>query len=200
MKVCREKRLLSAVSRETFLRLSLYVKLLLKWNDKINFIGKSTEDIIWDRHIKDSLQLMKFIKKQEIIMDFGTGAGFPGMVISIAGENKVILVEKNSKKCAFLRQVKLATNSCAIIKNCTIEETKDNNVDTITCRAFASLVKIFEISAGYKAKLLLLRGANYKNEIEEALANNWRFNLQVHPSETCEESAILIIDQITNHG
>jgi 16S rRNA (guanine527-N7)-methyltransferase len=184
------------VSRETLEAFELYIKLILKWNKAINLIAKSTEQDIWQRHIADSAQLIKFIPKTATVLDIGSGAGFPGVIISLLQGNKVVLIEKNSKKCAFLHRIKATTNANIEIKNETITETTIKGIDIITCRALTSLANILELTERFKVKLVLLKGTGYKDEIIEAKAQNWQFNLKIEPSKTNKESAILIVDKI----
>ena len=100
------------VSRETFNKLDDYVNLLLSTNKKFNLIGKSTEENIWQRHIIDSIQLIKLLNlEQDIVIDVGTGAGIPGIILSICGVNTVYLVESKTKKTNFLKE---AANSLII--------------------------------------------------------------------------------------
>ena len=82
----------------TFNKLDDYVNLLLSTNKKFNLIGKSTEENIWQRHIIDSIQLIKLLNlEQDIVIDVGTGAGIPGIILSICGVNTVYLVESKTK-------------------------------------------------------------------------------------------------------
>ena len=103
-----EKELLSLpnVSRETILRWERYVEDLLKWNKQINLIGPLTEGDIWRRHILDSAQLLPHIPSDaKTITDFGTGAGLPGLIIALAENYDVHLVESNRKKTSFLHHI-----------------------------------------------------------------------------------------------
>ena len=186
------------VSRETIQKLEKFAKLLLKWNKSTNLIAKSTETELWNRHILDSLQLLKLIGNEEIL-DIGTGAGFPGVVISIAGGNKVFLVEKNAKKCAFLHQVKAEIGGNFEIINESIEHIPVKNIEIITCRAFASVKKILELTCRLLAKdtkLLLLKGESYKVELDEAKSSGWYFDHEVVKSITNKSGAVLILSNI----
>ena len=104
------------VSRETIKKLESYQALVKEWNSKFNLISKSTENIIWERHIVDSLQLIKFItQKDKILLDLGSGAGFPGVVLAIACQElypdlKINLVESIGKKTTFLQEVNKILN------------------------------------------------------------------------------------------
>ena len=100
------------VSREALKRIVEFERLLLKWNKTINLVSKTTEDKFWQRHILDSLQLLKYIKGKDIhVIDVGCGAGLPGIVLSIAGIKNVSLVETDSRKVAFLYQAAKISNN-----------------------------------------------------------------------------------------
>ena len=91
------------VSRETYEKLCVFHKILIKWQNSINLISKSTVKSIWERHFLDSAQLYTFVKDVKgNIIDFGSGAGFPGMVMAIMGKKNIHLVESDYKKCIFL--------------------------------------------------------------------------------------------------
>ena len=99
------------VSRETIKTLSVFEKLLISENKSLNLIGKSTVNQIWQRHILDSFQVIDFIENSDkTLIDIGSGAGFPGLIIAIAAKDrkipiKVSLVDKSSKKTKFLKRV-----------------------------------------------------------------------------------------------
>ncbi len=99
------------VSRETFLKLEQFINLLLKWNKAINLISKSHDmpEDIWNRHILDSAQLAQYIPQDaKTITDFGSGGGFPGLILAILADWQVHLIESDGRKCAFLAEVKTA--------------------------------------------------------------------------------------------
>mgnify|MGYP003308141806 CR=1 FL=1 len=104
------------VSRETIDELKKYEALVLEWNNKFNLISKSSVQYIWNRHILDSLQLCQFVKNTDRVMfDFGSGAGFPAIVLSIVSKQlfpdlKIYLIESISKKAMFLNFVKDSLN------------------------------------------------------------------------------------------
>jgi 16S rRNA (guanine527-N7)-methyltransferase len=80
------------VSRGEYEILLKYQSLLLKWNKSINLISKASENDLWERHINDSIQLLKYIDLMESVVDIGSGAGFPGIVLSIGGVQNVTLI------------------------------------------------------------------------------------------------------------
>ena len=135
------------VSRETILKLRDYESLVLEWNNKINLVSRSSAENLWNRHIEDSLQLIQFIKPTDkTLYDFGSGAGFPAIVIAIAAEQlfpdlTVNLVESIGKKTLFLNAVKKELNLNINIHHDRIENLKIQKVDIISeitriCKTF----------------------------------------------------------------
>ncbi len=178
------------ISRETIDRLKEYQDLLLKWNKSFNLIGTKEKENIWFRHIVDSAQLLNFIKTKNIeLLDVGSGAGLPGIVLSICGIKKVFLVESNAKKCSFLLQAsRISSNKIEIIND--RAENLSMECDILTCRAFASVTRIFEATEGIavREKYLLLKGKNYFSELKNAGQT-----AIIHDSITCETGKILEI-------
>jgi 16S rRNA (guanine527-N7)-methyltransferase len=169
------------VSRE---RLIEYQSLLLKWNKSINMISKNSEDDIWERHILDSLQLIKYIKLDDRIIDIGSGAGLPGIVLSIGGVKDVTLVESDSRKAVFLRQAsKLSLNKISIIEE-RLDSSFKGNYDILTCRGFGSINNILQLTSNLKlGRMLLLKGKSCDKEVIEA-NKHWLFNVLLHDSIT----------------
>jgi 16S rRNA (guanine527-N7)-methyltransferase len=115
-----------AVSRETVAKLDAYVDLLQRWQKIKNLVAPSTLDQIWTRHIADSAQLLPLIGGARTIVDLGSGAGFPGLVIAIAhadqNDFQVHLVESNTRKASFLREVARVTGAPVTVHAVRIEE------------------------------------------------------------------------------
>ncbi|WP_422229052.1 16S rRNA (guanine(527)-N(7))-methyltransferase RsmG [Rickettsia endosymbiont of Halotydeus destructor] len=179
------------IPREIIEELKEYQELVLKWNNTINLVSNNSIKDFWSRHIIDSLQLLQYIDNKDIyLIDMGSGAGFPGMILSIAGIKSVILIESDIRKCAFLKKV--ANRNVQVI-NQRVEKVKAA-CEVLTCRAFASLNMIFNYTENIlvKEKFLLLKGKNYHIELEEA-RKNWSFDYSVHKSMTSEEGKILEI-------
>src|SRR5579872_6350644 len=102
------------VSRETLDRLTLYVELLIAWNRRINLVGANTIGDIWRRHILDSAQLMPLLPDgTRVVVDVGSGAGLPGLVLAMLGVPEVHLVESDQRKAAFLREAQRVTGTPA---------------------------------------------------------------------------------------
>jgi len=186
------------VSRETLTKLEEFVSLVLKWNKAINLIGKSTEKDIWNRHILDSLQILPLVEGKTV-MDIGTGAGFPGMILALSGAKDVLLVEKNGKKCAFLHQVKSNLGINCNIYNSRIEDIDSVYPEVITCRAFASIEKILLLIEKFVTQnvtIVLLKGENYQKEIQEAQDMGWIFEYNSINSITETGAVVLILKHI----
>lgn len=189
------------VSHETMEKLTAYKALVIEWNSKFNLISKSSVENIWERHILDSLQLYKFISPTDKkILDFGSGAGFPAIVLAIAAEQfnpelRFNLIESIGKKTLFLNTVKKELGLNVNIYHDRIENVKIKNVDIITSRALASLSKLFEYSLPFcsaRTGMIFPKGENWNNEVQEA-AKKWKFDYKAETSETSENGKILYI-------
>ena len=173
-----------------------YIDLLLIFNKKYNLISKSTEKAVWNRHILDSAQIVKYIdfKKDHILSDFGSGAGLPGVVLSIANTNPnfhVKLYEKSPVKRAFLSDIQ------KISKFDIQENVYDYNfiqTDYIVCRAFKKLDLIFDISrekVKNTHKLIILKGKNALNDLKK-LPKDKNYRYKTVDSITDKDSKIII--------
>ena len=194
------------VSRETYEKLCMFHKTLMKWQNSINLISKNTIKNIWERHFLDSAQLYKFVKGVEgNIIDFGSGAGFPGLVLAIMGKKNIHLVESDYKKCVFLKEIAMLTETDITIHNCRIEDLNFINVDLITCRALAPLSKLIEYveifinksiaESRTSPKLLFLKGKSYYSEVME-LSKIKKISFKEYPSITDVHGKILYIYKV----
>ena len=189
------------VSRETILKLRDYESLVLEWNNKINLVSRSSAENLWNRHIEDSLQLIQFIKPTDkTLYDFGSGAGFPAIVLAIAAEQlfpdlAVNLVESIGKKTLFLNAVKKELNLNINIHHDRIENLKIQKVDIISSRALASLPKLLEYAKPFcdkDTRLIFPKGENWKKEVGLA-QQQWSFNYEAVQSLTDASGQILNI-------
>lgn len=175
------------VSRETFDRLQSYHDLLLKWQARVNLISPDTIATAWERHFLDSLQLLNHIENPDKkIIDLGSGAGFPGMTIAIAGAGNVHLIESDGKKVQFLKEVARITKTRITIHHARIEDKPTSTGDIIISRACSPLDKLLSHSSHYVSHetiCLFHKGKNYSKELEEANAH-WNFQYIVLPSIT----------------
>jgi 16S rRNA (guanine527-N7)-methyltransferase len=181
-------------------KLKKFHNYLLEYNKRYNLISKNTEKSIWFRHILDSAQIIKFIdaSKDQNIVDFGSGAGFPGLIIAFYNENKgfhVKLYEKSPVKRAFLSNIKEKLD----IRNLDIDNdlyAEEIFADIIVCRAFKKLEEILKISretVKKPHKLIILKGKNAQSEINNvSLGSNYSYKLE--KSITDHDSKIIIVD------
>lgn len=176
-----------------------YVLAILQENQNFNFIGKSTILDIWERHILDSAQLMRFIQnKNAKFADLGSGAGFPGMVLSILGLREMHLIEKAFRKADFLRKAKLFSPNRVFVHQAKLEEMVAIEFDCIVSRALAPLPGLLEHSRKFLKKdgyCLFLKGKNLPQEIVDA-KKNFQFEYELHPSLTSSESNIIKVFNI----
>lgn len=180
-------------TKEKFIK---YENLLREWSQKMNLVAPSTLTDIQTRHIQDSAQLAKFIPKDINIIDLGSGAGFPGVVLAILGWN-VVCIESITKKTNFLNALKSELD----LPNLTIINDRiENYLSKIpantgnfvfTARAFAPLVKIFDYTHKKKYRLFLLKGREIEKEISVA-KTKYKFDYELHKSETGDGFIICI--------
>lgn len=178
-----------------------YLDLLLTWNKKINLVSAGDKNELIERHVLDSLQLVPYLDKDCVLFDLGSGAGFPGLMLSYAGIKEVHLVEKVEKKADFLRvAASLSPNKINIYSH-NVELIKPLCCDVITARGFAELDKIFALAQGLvkeNTKFLLLKGKNIAEEIKKA-SIKWSFEYIIHKSKTSEDGCIIEIRQLKKH-
>lgn len=176
-----------------------FVISLLSENQNFNFIGKSTILDIWERHILDSAQLMRFIPDKNIkFADIGTGAGFPGIILSILGLREMHLIEKSFRKADFLRKAKLFSSNRVFVHQAKLEEMDAIEFDCIVSRALAPLTGLLEYADKFLKKggyCLFLKGKNLPKELEEA-QKNFRFEYELNPSLTSSESNVIKVSNI----
>jgi len=195
----------SQVSRETIESLMKYEELLIKNNNSFNLIGNSTINYIWHRHFLDSFQVIDFIdKNQKTLVDIGSGAGFPGLVLSIVAKErkiplKIKLIEKSKRKINFLKEIitKLKLNANAIYQD--VEDEKFHFVDdTFVARAFKPLPKIIELihnKAKNFKKIIIFLGKNGQDGLLQA-SKNWDIKYKQTMSVTNSDSVIIEINKL----
>lgn len=195
------------ISRETREKLELYEALLKRWQKTINLVAPSTIETVWHRHFADSAQLWPHRPPAaKTWLDLGSGAGFPGLVLAIlasdTGGTRHILVESDSRKAAFLREVARATGVAVDILCMRIESpethAKVGVADCVTARALAPLSRLIEIAAPYFAPSTLgmfLKGREVAAEIGTA-AERWQFAYELIPSVTEEGGRIVLLSAL----
>ena len=191
------------VSRETIEKLNKYKDILLNSNKLLNLIGKTTENHIFSRHFTDSAQIYDLIEDKSEIIDLGSGAGFPGVIIKILMNNNktdgnITLIEKSPKKCKFLQNLSEKLDLTIKIVNLRVENFKFNKISTVVSRAFKNTVDTIDIIFKNNEKIrsiILIKGKTYQHELEEA-KKKYTFDVEKFRSITSDESYILKISNI----
>ena len=187
-------------SNSSIKKLNKFHNYLLEYNKRYNLISKNTEKNIWIRHILDSAQIIKLMdeSKDHNIVDLGSGAGFPGLIIAFYNANirfHVKLYEKSPVKRAFLNNIKEKLD----IKNIEIEEDvygRKIEADVVVCRAFKKLEEILKISREIVEKphkLIILKGKNAQSEINNVSLDS-NYSYKIEKSITDDNSKIIIVD------
>ena len=186
-------------------KINQYHALLMKWSKVINLVAPSTLADAKIRHFDDSLQLLPLLPNDaKILIDIGSGAGFPGMVLAMERPDvKVHMVESDTKKCSFLATVSRETNTPVIIHNQRIESVdKLDGVipDVITARALASLSELLSLTKQWwdiypHVTLIFPKGEKWQDEINEA-KKSYDFKVEITPSLTSPTSSILVLTEV----
>ena len=133
------------VSRETIKKLDLYVNYLISFQEHTNLISNSSLSSIWNRHILDSSQIINYFPNKMLrILDVGTGAGFPGIILSILTDNEIILIDSSKKKCKFLSNVINLVGLNAKVVCRRVEDLEYYKADIITARAVSSIERLLK--------------------------------------------------------
>lgn len=195
------------VSRETLARLSTYATLLKDWQKTINLVSPGTLPQVWHRHFADSAQLWPLIPDgAQRALDLGSGAGFPGLVLAILlaekGQCRMTMIESDSRKAAFLREVARQCGVAVDILCSRIElastHDKVGKVDVISARALAPLDRLIGLAEPFfssHTKGLFLKGREVEREVEEA-RRHWFFQLTLEPSRTDPLGRIAVIENL----
>ena len=191
------------VSRETIEKLNMYNDFLLENNKLLNLIGKTTEKHVFSRHFKDSAQIYNLIEDKSEIIDIGSGAGFPGIIIKILMindkiEGNVVLIDKSPKKCKFLQDLSNKLSLMLKIENIRLEDYKFSKISTVVSRAFKKTVDTIDILFKNNEKIrnvILIKGKTYQQELDDA-KKKYTFHVEKFRSITSDESYILKISDI----
>ena len=182
------------VSRETLDRLDLYLSLLRKWQPTINLVGPKTLDDAWRRHILDSAQILPLLEHQDgPLVDIGSGAGFPGLVLAILGAEQVHLIESDQRKAAFLREAARATKTSVTIHAERCENLVPFQASSVTARAVAPLTRLLELADDFIGPATIcyfLKGKNHQAELDQ-LRKGWTIRAQAFKSQTDPSGMIL---------
>lgn len=189
----------TGVSRETLDRLSIYAELLKKWQRRINLVGRSTLDDLWLRHMFDSAQLFPLLPEgTRRLVDLGSGAGFPGLVLAILGVPEVHLIESDGRKAVFLREVSRETSTPVDIHVSRIDQVTPFVADVVTARALAPLGKLLILARpflGEETVMLFPKGQDVDIELTEATKHT-TMHTEIMSSRTHASGAILRLKRI----
>ena len=193
------------VSRETITSLKKYENYLIKSNKTLNLIGKSTINQIWIRHFLDSSQVIDFIDKNEIdLVDLGSGAGFPGLVLAIMAKDrkiplKVKLIEKSPRKAFFLREIIKSLNLKVEVLNLNVlKQLGKLEADLISARAFKPLKIILQFldrNTEKWKKIFLFLGKTGQDELLQA-SKSWDIKYKQRMSVTSNDSIVIEINKL----
>ena len=193
-----------SVSRETLAKLRLLVDLVLKWTRHINLVSVNSINDIWERHVLDSSQLFNHLPTgAKTWIDLGSGGGFPGLVVGIIAQElspelKVILVESDQRKAAFLRAAIRELRLDVGVLTSRIEKIEPLAADVISARALGSLSTLLGYMNRHQNATgmgLFPKGRAVTPEIAAARLN-WRFDLTAHASMTDPSAQILQIENV----
>ncbi|WP_439148731.1 16S rRNA (guanine(527)-N(7))-methyltransferase RsmG [Sulfitobacter sp.] len=193
------------VSRETSDKLAQFAQLVEKWTAKINLISKPSIPHIWDRHIRDSVQLYQHAPNGNHWVDLGSGGGFPAIVLALMSQQdgrqtKFTLVESDQRKCVFLRTAIRELGLDASVINDRIEKIAPLNADILSARALANLKMLVGFANVHLAEdgvALFPKGSNWEAEDVDA-RKVWQYTCDPIPSETDPSAAVLRIKEISH--
>ena len=193
------------VSRETIISLNKYEEKLIKANKTLNLIGNSTIKNVWNRHFLDSAQVIDFIDKNDkTLVDIGSGAGFPGLVLAILSKDKKIpikinLIEKSPKKVKFLKEIiKDLRLDVDVLNQNIFEDQKILSQDVLVARAFKPLkiiLKLIHSKAENWKKIFLFLGKTGERELLEA-SKIWDIGYKQRMSVTSNDSVVIEINKL----
>ena len=189
------------IDAETIARLSAYVDLLIKWQKRINLVAPKTLEEVWRRHILDSAQLLPLMAESPgPVLDLGSGAGFPGLVLAVLGREDITLVESDRRKAAFLSEAARVTGAKVAIECCRIESLMPIRAGLITARALAPVSKLLDYAKSYSddsTRYLFLKGERVDEELTEA-QKHWNMNVTKVPSRSDSRGTIVLLEGVTH--
>lgn len=187
------------VSRETLARFEAYHELLHRWQARINLVSRESLADAWHRHFLDSVQVAPWVDRDTPALDMGSGAGFPGLVVSILRDSPVVLAESDGRKCAFLREARRVTDAPAEIREGRVEDLEASaGFGVVMARALAPVSRLLELAAPILRPggvCVFLKGERAEEELEEA-ATRWRIDVERFPSAADPRGVVLEIRNV----
>jgi 16S rRNA (guanine527-N7)-methyltransferase len=194
------------VSRETLEGLRRYADILVKWQKSVNLVSPDSLKDLWRRHMLDSAQLRPHLPPEaQSLVDLGSGAGFPGLVLAILGVPDVHLIESDARKCVFLAEAARAAGlppGNPVIHPARLEDVIDLKADIVTARACAPLARLLTYAEPFlhvDSTCLFLKGGRVEEELTEA-AKTWRMQVERFPSLSDPSGTILRMKQVARAG
>jgi 16S rRNA (guanine527-N7)-methyltransferase len=186
------------VSRETLARLSRYLELLQRWQRAVNLVGASTLADPWRRHILDCGQIAPHVPRAaRTVLDLGSGAGLPGLVLALLGVSGVQLVESDQRKAQFLREAARVTQAAVVVHASRIEQL-ELCADVVTARALAPLPRLLELAARFltsQSLCLFLKGETALDELTQA-RQSWHMQCEIVPSRSGSRGVLLKLEGV----
>ncbi|MDZ5762322.1 Ribosomal RNA small subunit methyltransferase G [Candidatus Cyrtobacter comes] len=193
------ERICKNVSRETFEKILCYEKLLNKWNGKINLISrKMSEEEILKNHIAQSIELSKLIPGNMNILDVGSGAGFPGMILAILGFT-VCLSEINIKKASFLNFVKSELEVNVTVENCCVSKLRGKNFNCIVSRSVTNVKNLLELTKEAAANDVTYMVYAPKDTNFREIKNNYAIYMLTIGNDYVNNRSIAMLKSINAH-
>jgi 16S rRNA (guanine527-N7)-methyltransferase len=193
-KASLEQLLSRPVSRETVEELERYLDLIMQWNRTIRLVGEHDREVIWQRHILDSAQLLLHIDPQsKTLLDLGSGAGFPGIVLACLSDVQITLLESDQRKAVFLEQAAAGLRNAPRVWHQRIESAPSELFDVITARALASSEKLMAYARPFchdQTVCLWFKGEHVKEEIAQ-LVQMWQGDITCIASRTHARGTIV---------
>ena len=180
-------------------KMEAYAALLVEWNAKFNLVASSTLPHLWERHFLDSAQLFPLLPNgTRRLVDLGSGAGFPGLVLAILGVPDVHLIESTGKKVTFLRTVAAELGLSVTVHQSRIEAVRELQADVVTARALTSLPELLSLAKPFMKKesvALFLKGEKADGELTQA-RKYWTFTCDRIQSQTSPSGVVLQISAL----
>ena len=192
------------VSHEVAAKFDRYAAMLADWQTRMNLVAPSTIPQVWLRHFLDSAQLFPLLPTKAAqmespsLVDLGSGAGFPGMVLALLGVKNVHLIEATQKKAFFLRTVAATLGLAVTVHDQRAEDVKGLRAEIITARALAPLPELLKLANHFKradSVLLFLKGAKAAEELAAA-RKSWCFDIDISKSSSDDSGNVLILRHV----
>ncbi len=186
-------------SAEIEQRLRAFTELLLQWNARVNLVGRADTDSVWLRHVLDCAQLAPLLPAASgTLIDLGSGAGFPGLILAIVTGWRVHLIDADARKAAFLREAARLTAADVAVHVTRVEQTRLEPADVVTARALAPLPRLLTLAVPLLARggfCLFPKGRRVADELTAA-HREWHMHVEQFPSQTDTTATLLRIREI----